>query len=47
MACSETTFNGPILSPRSTEGHAEESELNPAGSEEPIRFLGGDKSVAG
>lgn len=28
------------------EGHAAKAELHPAGREEPLRFLGGDKSEA-
>lgn len=47
MAPSHTTFGGLILSLHPTEGHVEEFGLNPTGSKNPIRILGGDKSVAG
>lgn len=43
----DTIFNSPMLNLHTTDGQIEMTELDPAGREDPLSFLGGDESMAG
>lgn len=39
----DTIFNSPVLNLHTMDGQTETAELNPAGREDPLSFLGGGK----